>query len=64
MKKTVIITAERSKVSYQSEILVTYAFNGIGSAFYTDEKSLFEALRNEKRMLVNEYGVRVLFDIK
>jgi len=64
VKKTVIITAERSKVSYQGEILVTYAFNGIGSAFYTDEKSLFEALRNEKRMLVKEYGVKVFFDVK
>lgn len=64
MKKTVIITAERSKISYQGEILVTYAFNGIGSAFYTDEKSLFEALRNEKRMLVREHGVKVLFDVK
>ena len=64
MKKTVIITAERSKISCQGEILVTYAFNGIGGAFYTDEKGLFKALQREKHMLVKEYGVKVLFDVK
>ena len=64
MKKTIEINVEQSKVVCPGKILISYAWNGKGVAFYTDEKSLFEALRNEKRMLVKEYGVKVLFDVK